>query len=88
MKTKTDLMLFLDKLDSIAPENKLGQFSNLFDEGCFLLEFNDVMAAAVFDTTVPIIGRWRSGFASPPAATLVLRFLKEEICAKIKSLSE
>lgn len=62
------------------------RFTALFSVGCDLLEFDDEDAARTFDTSRPNASRWRRGKVVPPAAPLVLRFLREQVELKIRKL--
>lgn len=70
----------LQKIDAKA------RFTALFSQGCDLLEFDDEDAARVFDTSRPNASRWRRGKVVPPAAPLVLKFLREQVDQKIRKL--
>lgn len=77
------LLAELQALEGIQAKER---FTELFGRGCDLLEFDDEDAARVFDTSRPNANRWRRGKVVPPAAALVLKFLREEVEAKCKKL--
>ena len=54
-------------------------FTDLFRRGCNILALDAKAAARVFDTSVPTASRWLDGTTVPPAAEMVLRFLREEL---------
>ncbi len=61
------------------------EFTILFNAGLELLGSDDKEAAALFDTSIPNIKRWRCGSVVPPAASLVLKFLCTAL--KIRTLN-
>lgn len=66
-------------LQAVSPASANEVFTSLFTRGCDALGLNDAQAAIVFDTSRPIVSRWRRGVVIPPASNLVLRFLLEEV---------
>lgn len=59
-----------------------GDFAYLFPQGLQLLDLDNDDAAAIFDTSVPNIAKWRSGMV-PPVSSLILYFLYEEVVESI-----
>jgi hypothetical protein len=66
----------------LANGDAIAHFTALFSRGCALLELDDDAAAQVFDTSRPNVARWRGGVVVPPAATHVLKLLREQLEAK------
>jgi len=55
------------------------EFTDLFTRGCDFLCLKDEDAAKVFDASLPNVRRWKRGVVVPPAALMVLGFLRERI---------
>lgn len=64
------------------------RFTHLFSKGCDLLELDDDDAARAFDTSRPNASRWRRGKVVPPAASMVLKFLREQVDQKVRKLKK
>lgn len=54
-------------------------FTRLFQRGYKLFGYSGNAAARAFDTSETTIRRWKSGDVVPPAATLVLGFLRSDV---------
>lgn len=83
MNRVNELEAFLGELQKTDARER---FSALFSQGCYLLDFEDDDAARAFDTSRPNASRWRRGKVVPPAAPLVLKFLREQVELKIRKL--
>jgi hypothetical protein len=83
MNRVSEFEALLKKLQEIDAKER---FTALFSQGCDLLELDDEDAARAFDTSRPNASRWRRGKVVPPAAALVLKFLREQVEQKIKKL--
>ncbi len=87
MSRADELKSFLETLQGVTSQGSQDIFTHLFKQGCTLLELSDDEAARLFDTSTPNIRRWISGKVVPPAASLVLRFMREAVEARIKTIS-
>ena len=76
MSRLNDFETLLKDLQGIDAASAKVAFTALFEKGCTLLEFDDDQAAKAFDTSRPNASRWRRGKVVPPAAGLVLRFMR------------
>ena len=86
MSRLNDFETLLKDLQGIDAASAKAAFTALFEKGCTLLEFDDDQAAKAFDTSRPNASRWRRGKVVPPAAGLVLRFMRDQVEAKVKTL--
>jgi hypothetical protein len=84
MDRVTELESFRKELEAVTAANAKELFSGLFARGCLLLELSDEAAAREFETSRPNVSRWRRGLVVPPAASLVLRFMREKFEQRIK----
>jgi len=73
------LQSLLKDLLKVTGENSAQKFTPLFKRGYALLDLSNEEAARVFDSSTRNVRRWKSGERVPPAATLVLSFLREEV---------
>ena len=69
----------LKDLGKVTEANAAKVFTPLFRRGYTLLNLSGNGMAQVLDTSEATVRRWKSGAVVPPAANLVLRFLREEI---------
>jgi hypothetical protein len=69
----------LKDLGKVNESNAAKAFTPLFRRGYTLLNLSGNGMARVLDTSEATVRRWKSGEVVPPAANLVLRFLREEI---------
>lgn len=88
MSRLNDFETLLKDLQGVDAASAKTAFTSLFERGCLLLDLDDDQAAKVFDTSRPNASRWRRGKVVPPAAGLVLRFMREEVDAKVKTLKK
>ena len=86
MDRQEELEGFRSELKGLGRTAARERFAPLFQKGCALLELDDEAAARVFDTSRPTVSRWRRGKMVPPAAWLILRFMGEEIEARVRQL--
>ena len=86
MSRLNDFEALLKELQAVEPANAKEVFTGLFERGCMMLELDDDQAAKAFDTSRPNASRWRRGKVVPPAAGLVLRFMREAVETKVKTL--
>lgn len=73
-------------LRNLKLANAKDDFTQLFQRGSSLLEFDDDDVARAFDTSRPNASRWRRGEIVPPASALVLKFVGEHVEMKIEEL--
>ena len=59
-------------------------FTDKFNEGYRLLGLDDQKAARLFGTSVPNIRRWKSGKAVPPAASMIIVWMLEEVAKEAR----
>ena len=78
------LKSFLERLDQLEAGND--SFSSTLRAISFAMKWSHQDLARLLDTSVPNIERWISGKVEPPAIKLVVKFLKEEVETKIKTL--
>jgi len=83
MHRSHELETLWQDLQGIDAASARDRFTDLFRRGCELLNLDDEDAARAFDTSRPNVSRWKRGTVVPPAAMLVLRFLREEVDAKV-----
>jgi hypothetical protein len=81
-----ELEALLKELQGVDAGHAKEAFTTLFQRGCLLLDLEDDDAALAFETSRPNASRWRRGLVVPPAAGLVLRFLRGQVEAKVKKL--
>lgn len=86
MDRLAELKALAKELAELTADTAKASFTEFYVRGCRLLEYEDDDAARAFDTSRPNASRWRRGKVVPPAASLVLRLLRQLVDEKTKKL--
>ena len=88
MSELKDFGALLKELQKVNDANASKVFTSLFRRGYSLFNFKAADAVRIFDASDRNLRRWKSGEKIPPAANLVLKFLREEVEREVRQDSK